>query len=164
MPNPITIPLLKKMLQHPDPTKLISTYYAALTADYNPRFRMAQTKWTSLNTFPTDDDWSEFSETYTSSIISSRDRIIHIKVFHHSRLTPARLHRMGLSPSAECFRGCGQQADFLDCFCSCPVVHDFWVDVGSFISSAVGLPNIIHPNNCLLGIFGELPIPSHAVA
>lgn len=33
----------------PDPTKLISTYYAALMTDCNPRFRVAPTKWASMD-------------------------------------------------------------------------------------------------------------------
>lgn len=69
---------------------------------------------------------------------------------------------MELIPSAKCFRGCGQTADFLHCFWSCPVVQDFWAEVSSFISSAMGLPNIVHPKNWLLGIFGDLHILSHA--
>lgn len=159
--NPIAIPSLEKLLRHPDHTKLISTYYAALTTDCNPRFRTAQAKWSSMDISFTEDDWLEFSYTYKSSVICSTDRIIDIKIFHLSHLTPARLHKTGLSPTSACFRGCGQSADFLHCFWSCPIVQDFWVEMGS-ISSAMGLPNILHPKNCLLGIFGDLPISSHA--
>lgn len=39
--NPVIIPQLEKILWHPDPTKLISTYYAAFMTDCNPRFRVA---------------------------------------------------------------------------------------------------------------------------
>lgn len=62
--------------------------------------------------------------------------------------------------SAECFRGCDQTADFLHCFWTCPVIQGFWIDIGS--SSALGLPNFMNPKHCLLGIFCDLPIPSHA--
>lgn len=149
--NPVHIPQLEKILRRPNPTKLISTYYAALMTDCNLRFRVAQTKWASMDITFSDDDWSEFSNTYKTSVISSRDRIINIKMFHLPHLTPARLHKMGLAPTADCFQECGQVADFLH-----------WVGIGSFISSAVGLPNILHPKNCLLGIFGALHISSHA--
>lgn len=44
----------------PDPTKLISTYYAALMTDCNPRFRVAPTKWASMDITFTKDDTSNF--------------------------------------------------------------------------------------------------------
>lgn len=130
--------------------------------DSNPRFRMAQTKWTLMDSTLTEEDWTEFSETYKTSVISSRDRIINVNIFHLSHLTPARLHKLGLTPTAECFRGCSQAADFLHCFWTCSIVQQFWTEVGTFISSAIGLPNILHPKNCLLGIFGDLHILAHA--
>lgn len=160
--NPTNLPPLERLLRQPDPNKLISTYYAALTTDVNPRFSKAQEKWTSMDISFTEEDWTEFRDTYKATVISSRDRVIQIKFFHHSHLTPARLHKMGLKSSAECFRGCGGSADIMHCFWTCPVVQDFWVEVGSFISSALGLPNIIHPKNGLLGIFGDLQLSSQA--
>lgn len=60
-----------------------------------------------------------------------------------------------------CFRGCGQVADFLHCFWTCTIAQEYWVDIGSFISSW-GMPNIVNPKTCLLGIFGDLSISSHA--
>lgn len=108
------------------------------------------------------DSWTEFGDTYKNTVISSKDRVIQIKIFHQSHLTLVRLCKMGLKPTAECFRGCGGDADFLHCFWTCPVVQDFWREVGSFISSALGLPNIIHPKNGLLGVFGDLQISSQA--
>ena len=90
--------------------------------DFNPRYHKAQVKWTSLDLSLVDEDWSEFSDTYKTSVIASQHRIIQVNAFHQTHLTPARLHRMGLLPSAACFRGCGQEADFSHCFWSCPVV------------------------------------------
>lgn len=72
------------------------------------------------------------------------------------------MHKMGISPSAKCFWGCGQTADFIHHFWNCPIVQDFWVNIGSFISSALGPPNTVNPKNCYLGIFGDLTIPSEA--
>lgn len=129
--------------------------------DSNCRFNAAQVKWTSLDISFTEADWTEFCETYQKSVILSRDRIIKLKNFHHSHLTPARMHKMGLSSSAECFRGCGQLFDFLHCYWSCPVVQGFWAEIGSFIFSALGLPNILYPKNCL-GIFGDVKLNSYA--
>lgn len=95
--NPIQVPPLEKLLRCPDPAKLISTYYAALITDSNPRFQAAQTRWASLVVPFTEGDWSEFSGTYKTSVISSRDCVIQLKIFHHSHLTPARLNKMGWS-------------------------------------------------------------------
>ncbi|PIO38014.1 hypothetical protein AB205_0096360, partial [Aquarana catesbeiana] len=160
--DPTNLPPLERLLRQPDPNKLVSIYYAALTTDFNPRFSRAQEKWASMDISLTEEDWTEFSDTYKTMVISSGDRVIQVKFFHHSHLTPARLYKMGLKPSAECFHGCGGEADFMHCFWTCPLVQDFWVEVGSFISSALGLPNIIHPKNGLLGIFGDLQISSQA--
>lgn len=157
--SPLRTPNLEKLLRSPDQTKLISTYYSGFVADTNPRLKTAQKKWDSLDVPITEEDWSEFCDTFKTSVISSRDRAIQIKIFHHSHLTPARMHKMGISSSAECF---GDVAKQLHCFWTCPIVHDFWVNIGSFISSALGLPNIVNPKNCLLGIFGDLTIPSQA--
>lgn len=153
---------MEKLLRSPDQTKLISTYYSALVTDTKPRFRTTQKKWDYLDIPITEEDWYEFCDTFKISVISSRDRVIQIKIFHHSHLTLARMHKMGISPSAECFRGCGQTADFLHFYWTCPTVQDFWANIGSFISSALDLPNIVNPQNYLLGIFGDLTIPSKA--
>lgn len=160
--NPIAIPQLEKVPRHPDLTKLISTYYAALMTDSNPRFRMAQTKWNLIDSTLTQDDWSAFSDTYKTSVISFKDRINNIKIFHLSHITPASLHKLWLTPTAECCRGCGQTTDFLHCFWTCSIVQHFRTEMGTFISSAMGLPNILHPKNCLLGIFSDFHIWTHA--
>lgn len=53
-------------------------------ADSNHRFAAFQTRWSNLNIQLTDEDWTEFVDTY----ISYWDRIIQIKVFNQSHLTP----------------------------------------------------------------------------
>lgn len=156
--SPFKTPDLEKLLRDPDQTKLISTYYSTLMTGTNPRFHMVQERWASFDISITEEDCSEFCDMFKTSVITSRDRVIQLKIFYHSHLTPARLYKMGLSPSADCFRGCGQTADFLHSFWTCPLVHDFWVGIGSVKSSALGLPNIVHPKNCLLGIFGDLTV------
>lgn len=88
--------------------------------DSNPIFKIAQRKWESLDISIMEDDWLEFSNTFKASVVSSRDRVIQIKIFHQSHLTPAKMHKMGILSSAECFQGCGQMADFLHCFWNCP--------------------------------------------
>lgn len=54
--DPTTITPLEKLLRHPDPTKLVSTYYGALITDFNSRFHNAQAKWTSMDISLKDDD------------------------------------------------------------------------------------------------------------
>lgn len=61
--------------------------------------------------------------------------------------------------------GCGATADFLHCFWACPLVHNIWSKVSTCIYLALDLLNILHPKelgNCLLGIFGDLPISKYA--
>lgn len=156
--SPLETPNLEKLLRALDQTKLISTYYSALVTNSNPRFRATQQKWDSLDIPLTEEDWSELCDTIKTSVISSRDRIIQLKVFYQSHLTPIKMKKMGISPSAECFRKCGHTADFLHCFWTCPIVQNYWVNIGAFLSSALGLPNILNPKNCLF--FGDFVVPS----
>lgn len=86
--DPTDLPPLEKLLRQPDPNKLISAYYTALMTDFNPRFSIAQEKWASMDISLTEDDWTEFSDTYKNTVISSRDRVIQVKIFHQSRPRP----------------------------------------------------------------------------
>lgn len=83
----------------------------------------------------TKDDWSKFSDTYKTSIISTKDCIINIKMFH---LSPT----VSLLGYIKC-AGLTQQTVLEDVakwqpfyiFSGLgPIVQDFWIEIGSFIS------------------------------
>lgn len=54
---------------------------------------------------------------------------------------------------------CGANVDFLHCMWNCPIA--FWWEVSTSLSTALGLPNILHPKNCLLSIFGDLSLSKY---
>lgn len=68
---------------------------------------------------------------------------------------------IGLRSTLEHFWGCGHPVDFIHCFWSCPIVSSFLSEVDSFLSTVLGVPNILHPKICLLGIFGELSVSTY---
>lgn len=124
---------------------MVQEYYSTQMADSNPRFAAAQTRQANLNKQLTDDDWTEFVDTYKGSVISSTDRVIQTKVFH---LTRFQMCKMGLCSASECFRGCGNKVDIKHCFwsssyCICILVISYY----SQLSTALGLPNILYPKN-----------------
>lgn len=58
--------------------------------------------------------------------------------------------------------GCGATAYFLHCFWTCLLVHTFWIEIDTFISSTLGLSKILHPKNCLVGVLGDIFISKYA--
>ncbi|XP_078506465.1 uncharacterized protein LOC144765829 [Lissotriton helveticus] len=61
--------------------------------------------------------------------ISSRLRLIQLKILHRVYISNTRLKRMGRSESDECRRGCGMIGSLFHMLWECPVLQAYWVKV-----------------------------------
>lgn len=122
--NPIRVPSLEKTCS--DPTKLISTYYAALNTDCNPRFWVDQTKWSSLD-IPLSQRQTGLNLVIHISpqLYPLETALSSLRFFIILTLLLPSYIKWGCPPSAEYFRGCGQAADFIHCFWTCPMFRTF---------------------------------------
>lgn len=85
-------------------------------------------------------EMSMFEDTFKGSVISSRYRVIQLKLFQHANYILARLHKLAICFSTLCFWGCGETVDFSPLFLDLSICP-WLLKVNDFISSPLEPPS-----------------------
>lgn len=90
---------LENLLCNLESTKLISIYYSMLLSASKVKNKSFRWKWETDVDSLSQDDCEEIEKSWMTTLISSKDKVIHLKFFHHSYDTPSKLLQFHLSDS-----------------------------------------------------------------
>lgn len=105
------------------------------------------------------EEWDDLWSVPFIHLVFARDHLIKIKFLHRIYYTPAKLSKIYMGVSAECWRCSQSPANFSHVFWHCQVVKEFRSDVGCCIMEITSIPVHLMVATCLLGLVeGLAPI------
>lgn len=73
-----------------------------------------------------EDQWAEALQAIQGCSLNAAQRLSQLYIVLRVHLTPARLHRMGISESADCTRCARDHGDLIHLLWRCPKLHLYW--------------------------------------
>lgn len=153
---------LESLLVDGDLVKPLSVAYKEFFKSTPPAITKCREKWEMEVPEIQGEDWDELWMQPFRHLVSARDRLIQFKFLHRSYLTPARLHKIFPTVSAECWRCSHVTADTDHIFWRCPKIQEFWTDVTSCITELISVPIPMNIKVCLLGLVDDI-VPTRAM-
>ncbi|KAJ1097918.1 hypothetical protein NDU88_003034 [Pleurodeles waltl] len=115
----------------------VSQIYRTLITTAGGPLRELRQRWEDWMGPMEEMDWTEALMAPRSLTMATRLQLIQTYFLHTAYLTPAKLHKAGLRPSAECPRCRSHTADFFHMVWACPTIVAYWEAVVQEISGVL---------------------------
>ncbi|KAJ1155451.1 hypothetical protein NDU88_008181 [Pleurodeles waltl] len=102
-----------------------------------------------------EEDWTEALAAPHTLTMATRLRLIQTYYLHTAYLTPSKMHKAGLRPTADCPRCMSPDADFFHMVWSCSTINTYWKMISREISLTLQVDMELTPLTSLLGVMGD---------
>lgn len=156
--EPPDVPELTYIIKTQAPTRLISNLYKIAMSHRANKYTKARLDWQrDLGTQMDDAMWRYCCVNTQKISLHGRHRLVHFKFLNRTYYTPERMHRYGLSESADCPRCYYSPADFMHLAWQCPGIATYWEGIFGELSRIMDQNILQDPALALLGYSKPLP-------
>lgn len=157
---PQTSPLEDRILDGHLPDKTISLIYKKLLNNMTNPLISLREKWQRDVADMDDEEWLAAVASPREVAISSRLRLIQLKILHRSYLSRTRLAKMGYCPDTNCLRGCGREGTSVHTLWECSHIQLYWEEVVTTMEQVLAQTLDCNIKLALLNIWGPTDLNS----